>query len=430
MDRQAVGEPRLGRSGVTASRRATSVPARARNGASAAPSGVAPASPRRTSRFARWSELLPAPRGAAIVQLWRGLRALLFGLPSGPVTLGEKEGWLVPWWLRRGRAALKRGDGSAALREAGRVLDRHPDNPRGLALRAAALAQVGDWTTSATTIRAQRRRRDSLGLRNEERACLGLLTVSDPRWLPWVPGPPRPIADPDQAIVVDLVADDVDMRHDIGKIRSMLESQREAGLRPIVVTPPGMRDSAFGDAAAGDGDVERVALRLPKGYEAGRYADLDLLVYAWQVARELRDARPAMIWAFSSDGGYLSLLVAVALREHFRLPVVSELWGVNAGPVTRSDAPSHVSSEAAARRMAQQTRLLRAADAIVVADESLCDEVVRRGISPGVIGVRQGAPITAAGAAARRPSGSSGGGNVYRSAYDGAIARFGMARPS
>jgi hypothetical protein len=220
--------------------------------------------------------------------------------------------------------------------------------------------------------------------------------------------------------VVDLAELETDVPRDAARRQSMLEAQRAAGLRPVIVTPPGANDSAIARTRADEPGVPHVALALPNGFERGRYADVDLQMYAWQAARELRELAPSMVWASSVDGQYRSMLVAMALREHFRIPMVYEVWSLRDAPASGDDE----SSEEVARAAGQQTRLLRMADAIVAAGEPLCAELVRRGVSPGVISVMSEA------ASAGQARDVSRGGSAYRFAYEGAIARFGTTQSS
>jgi glycosyl transferase family 4 len=323
----------------------------------AAPDGGA----RQTSSFLAASlAMLPGPRSAAIRQIWRGLRTLLTGRP-GPGQPGEPEGWLVPWHLRRGEVALRRQESEVALHEAARVLARQPDHQRALALRAAAQWQAGAWTAAAQTIRAQRRSRDAGSLRQQERAFVGGLIETDPRWLPWVPGTARPLVDRAPDTFLQVVSEAVPLEGKAPHEPVPALIQRGTELRSTTLTLPGSRPL--------DG----------RGAEVGS-ADHDLRLYAWRAARTLRDASPSLIWATSiQPGQHQAMLVALALREHLEIPVVNEVRAVMAASPTAQPAGTPT-PEGHARLVAQETRMLKAANAIVTTSESLRDEIASRGV--------------------------------------------------
>jgi hypothetical protein len=307
--------------------------------------------------------LLPGARRAALLQIWRAVRTLLTGR-SGPGQAGEPEGWLSPWRLHRGEVALRRQEWQVALGKASNVLERQSDNQRALGLRAAAQGQAGALTAAALTIRAQRRLRDDAFLRRQEHALVRRLIETDPRWLPWVPGVARPADRPAPNTFVHVTSESMPLEGLGQGDGGPNTPPREPGLRSTTLTLP--------DPGPAEG--------------SGAYAsDHDLRLHAWRAARDLRSTRPSLIWATSiRPGRHEVMLVALALREHFRVPVVYEVRALMPAspPARRAVSPN---SEEHERLLAQEARMLEAADAVVTTSDSVRDEIASRGVARAAI---------------------------------------------
>jgi hypothetical protein len=86
------------------------------------------------------------------------------------------------------------------------VLRRNSDSLAALAVRREVERRLGEPSSELATIRAMRAVRETPALEREERVVLGGLLETDPRWAPRIPGPARPIAAPDPAAVLRVVA--------------------------------------------------------------------------------------------------------------------------------------------------------------------------------------------------------------------------------
>ena len=82
---------------------------------------------------------------------------------------------------------------------------------------------------------------DDAAIEYQERRWLGRLTETDPRWLPRIPGPARPIEPHDDRTVMHLLKESIPYLQNGFTMRSRytLLSQRDAGLDPFVVTSLG-----------------------------------------------------------------------------------------------------------------------------------------------------------------------------------------------
>jgi len=201
--------------------------------------------PRRSLRsMARAAtRLLPAPRDEALTWIGRDIVALVTGhevkRPARRVNAPD------PAMLERLRTDLDGDHPTDALARIEVELAAWPANVRLLALRRFALARLGELDASLDALADLRAVADEPGLARLERETLARLAETDPRWLPRVPGPPRPV-DPRPGVVLHLLKESVPHRQTGFTTRSryMVLAQREAGLTPVVVTQPGFPRSA------------------------------------------------------------------------------------------------------------------------------------------------------------------------------------------
>ena len=96
--------------------------------------------------------------------------------------------------------------------------------------------------------------------------------------------------------------------------------------------------------------------------------------------------RPALIQAASGHRGYELALVALALRQHLRRPVVYEVRGFLEATWT-ADAELADAAELTRRRLATEARVMASVDGITTLSEAMRDELVARGAAPDRIAV-------------------------------------------
>jgi glycosyltransferase involved in cell wall biosynthesis len=114
--------------------------------------------------------------------------------------------------------------------------------------------------------------------------------------------------------------------------------------------------------------------RLPLRADRALARDVDL------TARLVEELRPAVLHAHSN---HVNAQVALALRERFGIPVVYEVRGF-LEETWRSRSTNPQAGQADSYRLARatETRVMRAADAVVTLSESMRDAIVARGVDP------------------------------------------------
>jgi glycosyltransferase involved in cell wall biosynthesis len=341
------------------------------------------------------ADLLPPPRDEALLGLARDAYSLATGTTSAEAnrkrrrwTPAERGRRLDPWqdpvaW-RRARKAFERRDYEEALEQVEGLLERHPDSRKALGLKRDVHARRGDLTQVVETIRRIRELEDSPALIAQERLWLGRLVETDPRWLPRIPGLPRPIEPRANNVVMHLLKESVPYLQNGFTMRSRytLLAQRDAGLDPFVVTSLGFPRkegvTRFPTTDIVDG-IAHHRLDLGAGYPTEVPFDVQLSDYAWLAARVARRERPAIIHASSGFRGFETALVGVALREHLRRPLVYEVrsffettWS---GDHDRAESGEHYE-----RRFETENRCMRTADAVVTIGEAMRDDIAARGV--------------------------------------------------
>ena len=321
----------------------------------------------------------------------------LFGGPSaGPGAPPEPADRAARRTLREARAALRDGDARRALALTDAVIGDHPDEPSAHLVRYVSLGRLGALTDSLAALE-RLRMLDAWTpeLATAEASIAGRLAETTPGWLPRLPGPRSPLPAADPTVILHLLKSSSPEAQSGYTLRSQytLLSQRAAGLKPVAVTSLGFPRRTM----AADVRPEIPAIELVDGIEHYRLDAGPDYPYDGPVDRVLLDTvallepivrqlQPAVLQAHSGYRGYENALVALALGEHFGIPVVYEvrgfleaIWSVDAGT---AEADGLV-SEQSERRSATEVRSMLAADAVVTIAETMRDEIVGRGVPAG-----------------------------------------------
>lgn len=351
-------------------------------------------------------------RDPGVKQGMSSIRAWVFRAPRRWVRVARALGHDVPFLLvRHPRLALviARSDPKdpAMLPLVDRAL-RVRRAPGLLRRRARILGAAGELTAARGAWEELGDLGDDTD-RRQARMIAGRLTETDPAWLPSVAGAPVQLTPASRRRVLHIVKSSVPERWSGFTIRTLhnLRAQREAGLEPLVVTEIGWpREAGVTEVApvvVFDGFEHHRLDRGPE-YRPSRIPnDIRLRDTAEAMTAIVRDLRPAILHAHSGYRGGEHALVALALREQFGIPVVYEVRGLFEA-VWAADAAIAERSELYARRLAQETRILREVDGVVAISNALADELVSRGIARNKITVvPNGIDAAALGAPVRDP---------------------------
>ncbi len=332
-------------------------------------------------------EIVPAPRGDALRTLGRDVlrdaRDLFVGQePLVPVK-GRREPSIDYGRLRRARGALRRGDPDTALTETAAILAEYPTSRRALTLQRDAQFARGDQSARLETVTRLRRLGDSPQLAAETVRVMTRLRESDPRWTPWVPGPVHPVEPRSPDVVLHLLKESLPYRQTGFSLRSQqnMLAAVAAGLEPVVVTQPGFpRDGGVTEVPARDevGGIVHYRLDPGSGY-ADVPVDARLETWSWLAGRIAREERPAIVHAGSGHSGYDAGLVGLAVAAHIGRPFVYEVRSFF--ETTWTSIPGIAETgEPHFRRLAQELRVMLAADAVITIADTMRDELVRRGV--------------------------------------------------
>lgn len=336
----------------------------------------------------RVADLLPPPRDEALLGVAREAWSLLTGRrgragrAAGP---GHRvEPWLNPMAFQRVRRAFDRGAYEIALARVDSVLTQHPDSLKALNLKKAIHARRGDVSDIVATYRRMRQVQDDPAIEYQERRWIGRLIETDPRWLPRISGPARPIQPRDDRTVMHLLKESVPYLQNGFTMRSRytLLSQKDAGLDPFVVTSLGFpRKDGVDRFPATDilDGITHYRLDLGPGYPTDQPFDRLLSDYAWLAAKVARRERPAIIHASSGFRGYDTALVGRALRDHLRLPLVYEVRSFFETTWT-ADHDRAESSEHYQRRHDTENRAMQSADAVITIADAMIEDIASRGV--------------------------------------------------
>jgi glycosyltransferase involved in cell wall biosynthesis len=331
--------------------------------------------------------VVPAPRGDALRTLGRDVlrdaRDLAVGQEPLVPAKARREPTIDYGRLRRAAAALERGDTDTALTETAAILEEHPTSRRALRLRRDALVRRGDESERLRTVSRLRRIEDDRQLSHESAMITSRLRETDPRWLPRVPGPVRPVTPRADGVVLHLLKESLPYRQTGFSLRSQqtLLTSVAVGLEPVVVTQPNFpRDLGVADAPASDevGGIRHHRLDLGPDYVKVP-VDTRLEDYAWLAARIARQERPDIVHAGSGHSGYDGALVGLAVAAHIARPMVYEVRSFFETTWTRDEAIAET-AERHHRRAAQELRCMLAADAVITIADTMRDELVARGV--------------------------------------------------
>ncbi|MDQ2964905.1 MAG: glycosyltransferase family 4 protein [Chloroflexota bacterium] len=340
----------------------------------------------------RLADFLPPPRDEALLGVAREAWALLTGKPgrtrgravraAGPGI--RPEPWLNPMEWRRARSAYDQGAYDIALERVDGILARHPGSFKALSLKKDIHNRRGDMSDVVATYRRMRHVQDDPATEYEERQWLGRLVETDPRWLPRIAGPARPIEPRDDRTVMHLLKESVPYLQNGFTMRSRytLLSQRDAGLDPFVVTSLGFPRKEgvdrFPSTDILDG-ITHYRLDLGPGYPTDQPFDRLLTDYAWLAAKVARRERPAIIHASSGFRGYETALVGMALRDHLRIPLVYEVRSFFESTWTADHDRAEL-TEHYRRRYDTENRAMRSADAVITIGEAMREDIADRGV--------------------------------------------------
>ena len=330
----------------------------------------------------------------------RFARRLLGGPAAGPGAPREPADRAARRTLRRARAALRDGDPRSALALADAVIVAHPDEPAAYYVRYVGLSRIGALTDSLAALERLRALEAwTPDLASAEASIAGRLAETTPGWLPRLPGPQSPLEPAASNLVLHLLKSSSPEAQSGYTLRSQytLLSQRAAGLQPVAVTSLGFprRTMAVDPPPAiptielVDG-IEHYRLDAGPDYPYDGPVDRVLLDTVALLEPIVRELRPAILQAHSGYRGYENALVALALGEHFAIPVVYEVrgfleatWSFDVGGAE----PDGLVSEQSERRSATEVRCMLAADAVVTIAETMRDEIVGRGVAAGRVRV-------------------------------------------
>lgn len=245
-----------------------------------------------------------------------------------------------------------------------------------------AFARAGALSLQLQAAEALALADDSPSRQSQLRNVVGRIRETEPSWLPAVPAAPVPGA-PVPGRVVHLLKAAMPYRQSGYTMRSqyIVDSQRAAGLDPVVVT-------ALGFPPAGDTEVPAVEVVAGSPHHHLGTAtkrllngppDLFLDAYAEAAAGRVAEASPSVIHVHSGHRGYEPALVGLALARAYGLPLVYEVRGFFESLWSR-EAAWNERGELYERRIATETRCMREADAVVTLSESMRAEIMSRGI--------------------------------------------------
>lgn len=209
---------------------------------------------------------------------------------------------------------------------------------------------------------------------------VGEFEVLSGRWAPRLPLPPRPL-EPVDGRVLHIVTNSVPYTRSGYSLRTqhIVRAQRAAGLDPHVVTRPGY-PVTVGLPTSLDGQVvDGVPHHRLLPAKLGPAPDARLTQQVELTAHLVERLRPSVLHATSH---YINGLVALALGERYRLPVVYEVrgfleetWVSRLGPDAENTDRYRLSRE-------RETECMQRADLVVTLGEVMRDEIAARGIDP------------------------------------------------
>jgi glycosyltransferase involved in cell wall biosynthesis len=340
----------------------------------------------------RLARLLPPPRDQALVRLFSALRDLLLG--TSPADRDPKL--RLSAIVRDARTALHAGELDEAVRLATNAGAISPDDAGANNVLWQAMSRRGDVSAALEVLaRLREAGHQSADAQRAERRLTGRQVETADGWLPTIPGQPTVLNNAGGDRVLHLLKQSMPYIETGYTIRShnALLAQRDTGLEPVVVTslgfprrviPDGGPDAVIPVVEDVDG-IDHYRLDLGVGYAYDERADLNLIDQARLTAEITERVRPAIIQASSGYRGYELALVALALRERYRIPVVYEVRGFleaswTSDPEISAEDVDGREVEYTRRRADTELRCMRSADAVITIGEAMRDEIVGRGI--------------------------------------------------
>ncbi|MEA3502864.1 MAG: glycosyltransferase family 4 protein, partial [Actinomycetota bacterium] len=251
--------------------------------------------------------------------------------------------------------------------------------------------KLGETTQSLADVRGARTKRDSEGLRMQDRILVGRLRETDTTWLP-DSGPPKRIEHHDDGTILHILKESLPFYERGYTIRShsTLRAQQLAGYKPVVVTSLGFPRQQGFEGFPLEETIDGIGhhrLDLGPLYNPTSVPyDLRLSDDAFLTARLAHDIAPTAIQVGSGYRGYETALVGLSVARNIGVPLVYEIrsfleqtW---TGEVERSE-----SGEYYRRRYEQEVRCLTDADHVVTIAEAMKEEIVARGIDADKISV-------------------------------------------
>jgi glycosyltransferase involved in cell wall biosynthesis len=264
-----------------------------------------------------------------------------------------------------------------------RALDRHRSKWL-LSRKADLLSRAGEFSAARDTWRELAIKGDATAT-SKLRLLEGRLRETDPAWLPVAPGPPEKLVPVSPRRILHIAKSAAPERWSGFTIRTLqnLRAQRAAGLEPIVVTKIGWpREAGITDVPAQvtfEGIEQHYLDRGPGYAPRSLPVDVPLQDLTEDLVPLVREIRPAVLHVHSGHRGGELVLVALALRQRFGIPVVYEVRGLFESSWT-PDLRYAEHAEFFGRRLAQETRLLRDVDGVIAISQALADDFVARGV--------------------------------------------------
>ncbi|MEO8229106.1 MAG: glycosyltransferase family 4 protein [Chloroflexota bacterium] len=283
-----------------------------------------------------------------------------------------------PTSIRAARLCLELGDPAAADRVLDELRGAGPDRRESL-LRAETDWQLGRYRQAADRaadlLRERPTDRDARRVRDW---ALTELTVLEPGWRPRLERAAVPLT-PTPGRVLHLLTNSVPYRQAGYTVRtqSVGRSQQAVGLDPQMATRAGFPRSAGVRGAPASDVVDGLTYwRLEPDLELGT-GPVDVAVRTAEAARSLVERlRPAVLQPTSN---HLNALVALALRDRYRIPVVYEVRGF-LEETWRSRLGEEVAESDRYRATREaETAAMREADAIVTLSETMREDILARG---------------------------------------------------
>ncbi len=292
--------------------------------------------------------------------------------------LGRQATTTRPTAIQAARLCLELGDPAAADRILDDLAGADPDHT-GALLRAEIAWQLGRYRQAADRAEELLRHRPSdRDARRVRDWSLAELTVLEPGWRPRL----EPLAlppTPTPGRVLHLLTNSVPYRQAGYTVRTQSVGwcQQAVGLDPQMATRAGFPRSAGVRGAPASDEVDGVTYwRLAPDLELGT-GPVDVAVRTADAARALVERlRPA---ALQPTSNHLNALVALALRDRYRIPVVYEVRGF-LEETWRSRVGEEVAeSDRYRATRAAETAAMREADAIVTLSETMRADILARG---------------------------------------------------